>query len=51
MSDLFAERLAIYKPAFRYTGVNYFGPIILKQSKKTKTNSVQSRCHGIVLHV
>ena len=30
MSDLPAERFAIYKPAFIYTGADYFGPIILK---------------------
>ena len=33
MSDLPAERLAIYEPAFSYTEVDYFGPITLKQSK------------------
>ena len=36
MSDLPAQRSAIYEPSFSYTGVNYFGPIILKQSKKNK---------------
>ena len=36
MSDLPAERLAIYEPAFSYTGVDYFGPINLKQRKKNK---------------
>ena len=34
MSDLPAQRSAIYEPSFSYTGVNYFGPIILKQRKK-----------------
>ena len=33
MSDLPAERLEIYEPAINYTGMDYFGPINLKQSK------------------
>ena len=34
LSDLPTERLAIYEPAFSYTGVDCFDTIILKQSKK-----------------
>lgn len=49
MSDLPAVRLAIYKPVFCYTRVYYIGPIILKQSKKTRANSGQSKCYGVVL--
>ena len=48
MSDLPGERLGIYEPGFSYTGVGYFGTIILKQSKKTKTNSGQSKYYGVV---
>ena len=36
MSDLPAERFAIYEPAVSYTRADYFGPIILEQSKKKK---------------
>ena len=49
MSDLPAERLAIYEPAFSYTGVDYFPPITLKQIKKSRTNSGQTKCYGAVL--
>ena len=49
MSDLPAERLAIYEPAFSYTGVDYFGPINLKQRKKTRTNSGQLKCYAVVI--
>ena len=48
MSDLPAERLAVYESVFSYTGVDYFGPIISKQSKKTRTKSGQSKCYGVV---
>ena len=39
MSNLPVERLAIYEPAFHWIELDYFDPIILKQSKKSKTNS------------
>ena len=47
-ADLPAERLAFYELVFSYTGVDYFGLIILQQSKKTGTNLRESKCYGVV---
>ena len=48
LSDLLEERLAVNETAFTYIGVDYFSPITLKQSKKTRTNSGQSKCYSVV---
>ena len=36
MSDLPAERLAFYEPAFSFAGADCLGSIILKHSKKQR---------------
>ena len=48
MSDLPAERLAYNEPAFSFTGTDYFGPLIVKQSKKTRQNLGQCKRYGVV---
>ena len=48
MSDLPEERLAYNEPAFSFTGTDYFGPLIVKQSKKTRQNLGQCKRYGVV---
>ena len=37
IGKLSKERLAIYKPPFIHTGIDYFGPLPIKQYKKTRS--------------
>ena len=48
MGPLPTERLQINKPPFSTTGVDYFGPIIIKRGKYTRRNSVQVKRYGAV---
>ena len=48
MGPLPTERLQINKPPFSATGVDYFGPIIIKRGKYTRRNSVQIKRYGAV---
>lgn len=48
MLDLPRERLAYNKPVLRFTGVDYFGLITVRQSKRTKKNPRQSKWYGVV---
>ena len=48
MSDLPRERLATNEPPFTYTGVDYFGPLIVKLTKQTRSNQRTSKRYGVL---
>ena len=48
MSDLPKERLAIGEKPFTYTGIDYFGPITVKLSKKTRLNPALAKRYGVI---
>ena len=48
MADLPTERLSIKQQTFTYTGVDYFGPIYVKFSKKTRSNQAIAKRYGVI---
>ena len=43
MSELPKERLDAYKKPFYNTGIDFFGPIIVKLSQKTRANQAKAK--------
>ena len=48
MSDLPKERVAIGDKPFTYTGIDYFGPIAVKLSKRTRSNPALAKRYGVI---
>ena len=48
MSDLPDARVSAFNPPFTHTGVDYFGPIIIKQGRKTRTNPGTQKRYGVL---
>ena len=49
MGNLPKERIAVFKPPFTITGVDCFGPVTIKQYKRTRTSSnKQIKRYGII---
>jgi len=48
MSNLPYERTSSNQPPFTYTGVDYFGPITIKQSKRTRSTQGTDKRYGVV---
>ena len=48
MSDLPKERVAIGDKPFTYTGIDYFGPIVVKLSKRTRFNPALAKRYGVI---
>ena len=48
MADLPAERLWIKQQPFTYTDVDYFGPICVKFSRKTRSNQAVAKRYGVI---
>ena len=48
MADLPTERIGLYEPAFSYTGIDFFGPLVVEHSKRTRTTQVRFKRHGAV---
>lgn len=49
MGDLPKERIAVFKPPFTISGVDCFGPIIIKQYKRTRSSSNnQQKRYGVI---
>ena len=48
MADLPKERLGLREQAFTYTGVDFFGPMIVKLSKKTRSNQATAKRYGAI---
>ena len=48
MADLPDERIGLYKPAFSYTGIDFFGPLVVKHSKRTRTIQARFKHCGAV---
>ena len=48
MADLPDGRVGIYKQAFSYTGIDFFGPLVVKQSKRTRTTWTSFKRYGAV---
>ena len=46
MADLTTERLLIRQQPFTYTSVDYFGPIYIKLSRKTRSNQATAKRYG-----
>ena len=48
MGNLPIERLSTKEHAFTFTGVDYFGPIQVKLSKRTRSNVATSKRYGVL---
>ena len=48
MSDLQQDRLDIHEKPFQNTGIEFFGPILVKLSKKTRTNQAKAKRYGVI---
>ena len=48
MANLPDERAGLYKPAFSYTGIDFFGPLVVKHSKRTRTTQTRFKRYGAV---
>ena len=48
MGQLLNERTAAFDPVFTNTGVKYFGPILVKNSKKPQSTSGHKKRYGVV---
>ena len=48
MSELPKERLDAYEETFHNTGIDFFGPIIVKLSKKTRANQAKAKRYGVI---
>ena len=49
MEQLPNERIAVFDPEFTNTGVDYFGPILVKNNKRNRFTSGHSKRYGVVL--
>ena len=43
MANLLDERVGLYEPALSYTGIDFFGPLVVKHSKRTKEHKLGSK--------
>ena len=48
MSDLPAEKVSVPTSPFIHTGINYFGPLFVKFSRKTRSNQAISKRYGAI---
>ena len=48
LGELPRQRLSIGLPAFTNTGIDYFGPLTIKQSKQTRKTSATAKCYEAV---
>ena len=48
MADLPKQRLAVSERPFMYIGCDYFGPMIVKLSKQTRSNPKTSERYGVL---
>ena len=48
MGQLPNKRTAVFDPVFTNTGVDYFGPILVKNSKRARFTSGHSKRYGVV---
>ena len=48
MSELPKERLDAYEKPFCNTGIEFFGPVIVKLSKKTLANQAKAKRYGVI---
>ena len=48
MSDLPAERVLVPTSPFIHTRIDYFGPLLVKFSRKTRSNQAISKQHGAI---
>jgi len=48
MSDLPPDRLDIGTKPFVNTGIDYFGPIVVKMNRKTRANQATSKRYGVI---
>ena len=48
MADLPDERIELYKPAFSCTGIDFYGPLVVKHSKRTRTTQTRFKRYGAV---
>ena len=48
MSDLAKCRLDINENPFHNTGIDFFGPILVKLSKKTRANQAKTKRYGVI---
>ena len=49
MGQLPNERTAVFDPVFTNTGVDYFGPILVKNSKRIRFTSGYNKRYGVLL--
>ena len=49
MGQLPNERTAVFDPVFTNTGVDYFGPVLVKNSKRIRFTSGYNKHYGVVL--
>ena len=49
MREIPNECTAVFDPVFTNTGVDYFGQIPVKNSKRTQCTSGHNKRHGVVL--
>ena len=50
MTNLPKKRLLIYDKPFASTGVDYFGPFLVKHSKTTRRNQVLIERYGVIYY-
>ena len=48
MTELPKERLDAYEKSFYNTGIDFFGPLIVKLSKKTRANQAKAKRYGVI---
>ena len=48
MNDLPEARLAINEPPFTNTGIDYFGPLTIKQGRRTRSTDGTSKRYGAI---
>ena len=48
MSELPKERLDAYQKPFYNTGIDFFGPVIVKLSRKTCANQAKAKRYGVI---
>ena len=48
IANLADERVGLYEPTFSYTGIDFFGPLVVKYSKRTRTAQTKFKSYGAV---
>jgi len=48
MSSLPQERLAVHQPPFSFTGIDYFGPLLIKSHRKTRSTTPNAKRYGAI---